>query len=186
MAPISDRTLAERLAGRLRAAGVFALFIRKLGPDQPLFLAATGFDAHGAQRRVTGTAATLEAALLQLLAELDRDDRRPAPTAEPLQRKRRSNVRRPSVDELERNSGRPLNRPERLRRIALTRARTLGAITVAALVGAAGLMPTTAAEEDAVEALRGMVVAGELRESRRFGYVARGGTLDNETREEDS
>jgi hypothetical protein len=75
MAPLSDRTLAEQLARRLRAAGVYQMLVRSLGAGE-VFISALGFDPAGRTRRVSGTASTLADALLQLLAELAADDER--------------------------------------------------------------------------------------------------------------
>lgn len=68
---ISDRTLAELVARRLRGGRVFQLFARKLGPNDVVFVSAMAFDADDKIVRCSGTAEELEDALVQLFAAID-------------------------------------------------------------------------------------------------------------------
>lgn len=71
MKQLSDRTLAEQLARRLRAVGAYQLFLRKLGPGDVVYVSAQAFDAAGDVVEGRATAIELEDALVQLLANLD-------------------------------------------------------------------------------------------------------------------
>lgn len=68
---VSDRTLAELLARRLRGGRVFQLFARKLGPNDVVFVSAMAFAADDNIVRCSGTAEELEDALVQLFAAID-------------------------------------------------------------------------------------------------------------------
>lgn len=68
---ISDRTLAELIAKRLRGARAFQLFARKLGPNDVVFTSAMAFGADDNIVRATATAEDLEDALVQLFSNLD-------------------------------------------------------------------------------------------------------------------
>jgi hypothetical protein len=68
---LSDRTLAEQLARRLRGARVFQLFARRLGPGDVVYVSALAWDADENIVEAKASAMELEQALLQLLSNLD-------------------------------------------------------------------------------------------------------------------
>lgn len=70
-APISDRSLAEQLARRLRSVGAFQIFLRKLGPNDVVYASSLAFDAAGDVIEARASAIDLEDALVALLANLD-------------------------------------------------------------------------------------------------------------------
>lgn len=70
-AQLSDRSLAEQLARRLRGARAFQLFLRKLGPNDVVYVSALGYGHDDNIVEAKASALTLEQALVQLLANLD-------------------------------------------------------------------------------------------------------------------
>jgi hypothetical protein len=181
MRPISDRTLAELLARRLRSVGAFQLFLRKLGAKDVVYLSAQAFRSDGVLVEARATAMELPDALVALLANLDEataaeldQDLEPEPEPEP-RRKRSIAVAAPVHEQLgERKSG-----IERCRRVALTRVARLGAVSVEALVEELG-----AQREEVRQVLDELVAAGELERSPRYGYVAPTSTTTTTTDEE--
>lgn len=68
---LSDRTLAEGLARRLRGARVFQIFCRRLGPNDVVYTSALAFGADDKVVEAKASAMTLDEALVNLLLNLD-------------------------------------------------------------------------------------------------------------------
>jgi len=68
---LSDRTLAELLAKRLRAVRCFQLFARRLGPNDVVYVSALAFGADDKVVEAKASAMTLDEALVNLLLNLD-------------------------------------------------------------------------------------------------------------------
>jgi hypothetical protein len=80
MKPISDRTLAELVAARLRAAGLFELFIRELARGE-WYASARGFRRDGRMYRAEARDDDLTRVFLALLAQVDAVAGTPAESA---------------------------------------------------------------------------------------------------------
>lgn len=169
---LSDRSLAELVAGRLRERGVFSLFVRALGPHQGVFISATGFDQAGALQRVYGEQASLEAALVSLLAELDKPQRVRQPPPRPPVAPARSMARAAYVVP-ERPPAEPEEDDSKLRRRAMELVARQGAVTVTSLLQARAIPPADHKSFAVHRAfLEQLVAEGTLRRSARLGYVA--------------
>jgi len=71
MIDVSDRTLAQLLARRLRSARAFQLFARRLGPNDVVYVSALAFGADDKVVEAKASAMTLDEAIVNLLNNLD-------------------------------------------------------------------------------------------------------------------
>lgn len=68
---VSDQTLGEMLAERLRGARVFRLFAMRLGPEDVVYISALAFAPEGNIVEARASAEEFEDAFAQLFANLD-------------------------------------------------------------------------------------------------------------------
>lgn len=79
-AQLSDRTIAEQLARRLRGGRAFQVFMRRLGPGDVVYVSALAWDADENIVEIKASADELETALVQLFRNIDQAT---APEEEP-------------------------------------------------------------------------------------------------------
>jgi hypothetical protein len=125
--PTSDRSLAEMLAARLRAAGLFELFIRELAPGE-WYASARGFTPDGRRFDASARDTDVQRVLLALLSEIERA--RAAPRSSPQPEPPRARTVEPTQPE-------PPRRP-RTERVALELAARLDGFTLQTFVAALG------------------------------------------------
>lgn len=182
---VSDRTLAELIAERLRSRRAFRLFAMRLGGSDVVYTSALAWSEDGRVLEVRASAEQFEDALVQLLANLDlatderatetlldREIDRPGPRPE-LERPRAPRARAARSDVPPQPHTLPEEVDARRRRFAMDLVARRGAVTVTSLMQAL-VMPTEdhKAFAEHREFLEQLVADGTLRKSRRFGFVA--------------
>lgn len=70
-AQLSDKTLAEQLARRLRGGRAFQVFLRRLGPGDVVYVSALAWGADGNIVEIKASADELDTALVQLFRNID-------------------------------------------------------------------------------------------------------------------
>ena len=68
---VSDQTLAEMLAARLRAARVYRLFALEIGPEDVVYVSALALKDDGSVVEVRASAEEFEDAFVQLFQNVD-------------------------------------------------------------------------------------------------------------------
>jgi hypothetical protein len=162
---LSDRTLADVLAARLRAAGLFELFIRELAPRE-WYASARGFLVDGRMFKATARDTVPGRLLVALLAEADLA--RAVPMSAPMPTPARARAAKAEAP------ARP--RRPRFERVAVELAERLDGFTLHTFAGALGytfqetelngLMRAGAdvARERLAGVLTELVARGELRQ----------------------